>query len=83
MYLSLNKHGYVYSLHYYTYIDSYQDQYLDYYIEAIDEKGNVSKSDIQTVYIGSGQFTQKGNKIVEDPNGEIGGVDPFVVIKNK
>ncbi len=68
---------------YYTYIDSYQDQYLDYYIEAIDEKGNVSKSDIQTVYIGSGQFTQKGNKIVEDPNGEIEGVDPFVVIKNK
>ena len=63
---------------YYTYLKDFQDQMVDYYIEAVDEKGNVTKSDIQTVYVGTGRYKKVGGKIVEDPNGDIQGTYPFV-----
>lgn len=64
---------------YFTYISDYRDQMIDYYIEAVDSRGNVTKTDIQTVYVGSGRYSQNTDgKIVEDPNGAIIGTYPFV-----
>lgn len=62
---------------YYAYIDEYRDQLIDYYMEATDEKGNVTKSEIQSVYVGAGKFRNQGGKIVEDVNGDIDGVHMF------
>ncbi|WP_427976566.1 PKD domain-containing protein [Agarivorans sp.] len=62
---------------YFSYIDQYQEQLLDYYIEATDSKGNVTRSEIQQVYVGAGQFSAVGNQIVEDVNGEIAGEAMF------
>ncbi|MDP4143724.1 MAG: carbohydrate binding domain-containing protein [Bacillota bacterium] len=67
---------------YYAYIKDYKDQLIDYYIEATDSKGNVTKSDIQSVYVGSGTYSKDASgNIVEDPNGTIKGVYPFVTDK--
>ncbi|MFD2670873.1 carbohydrate binding domain-containing protein [Marinicrinis sediminis] len=64
---------------YYTYIDDYQNEMVDYYIEAVDSKGNVTKSDIQTVFVGAGQYREEADgTIVEDMNGPIQGTYPFV-----
>lgn len=63
---------------YYSYITEYRDQLLDYYIEATDSKGNVTKSDIQTVYVGSGKYKKGTNGYVEDSNGTIEGTHPFI-----
>ena len=38
--------------HYWTKITGFHDVLLDYYIEAIDSKGNLAKSDIFHVWIG-------------------------------
>ncbi|MWC29229.1 alpha-amylase [Paenibacillus sp. MMS18-CY102] len=66
---------------YYTYLSDYRDQLVDYYIEAVDAKGNVTKSDIQTVYVGAGTYKNEGGKIVEDVNGTIKGTYPFLTDK--
>ena len=58
---------------YYTYLDQFQQQLLDYYIEATDSKGNISKSDIQQVYVGAGRYKIENNKQIEDINGDIAG----------
>ena len=63
---------------YYSYIGDYKNQLLDYYIEATDAKGNVTKSQIQQVYVGTGQFKQSGEQIIEDSHGDIDGVYPFI-----
>jgi hypothetical protein len=63
---------------YYAYIKNFRDQLLDFYIEAEDEKGNVTKSVIQQVYVGAGKYEKQGNKIVENVNGSIQGTYPFV-----
>ncbi|GAA5218286.1 carbohydrate binding domain-containing protein [Corallincola platygyrae] len=62
---------------YYTYLDQYQEQLLDYYVEAVDAKGNVTRSDIQQVYVGAGRFKNEGGKLVEDVNGDIAGEPAF------
>ena len=62
---------------YYAYIDEYRDQLIDYYMEATDEKGNVTRSEIQSVYVGTGKFKKSGGKIVEDINGDIDGTHMF------
>ena len=64
---------------YYAYFDQFRDQLLDYYIEARDGLGNVTKSDIQHVYVGAGRYryTDK-QKLVEDAKGDITGVNPFL-----
>jgi chitodextrinase len=67
---------------YYSYLSDYRNQLLDYYIEATDAKGNVTKSEIQQVYVGAGTYTKTGtgSGYVEDVNGSVPGVYPFLVI---
>jgi chitodextrinase len=66
---------------YYSYLNEYRDQLVDYYIEATDSKGNVTKSDIQSVYVGAGKFTKDSTgKLIEDVNGAIIGTHPFLVV---
>lgn len=66
---------------YFTYLNQYRDQLIDFYIEAVDSKGNVTKSDIQQVYVGTGKFKNVNGKIVEDMNGDIIGTYPFITDK--
>ncbi|MFC5704061.1 carbohydrate binding domain-containing protein [Cohnella faecalis] len=63
---------------YYSYINNYRDQLLDYYIEATDSKGNVTRSDIQQVYVGAGKYNLVNGKYVEDINGTVTGTHPFI-----
>ncbi len=67
---------------YYSYISDYRDQLLDYYVEMTDSKGNVTKSEIQQVYVGAGTYTASatGSGFVEDVNGTVQGVYPFLVV---
>ena len=63
---------------FYVYLDGYQEQLLDYYIEATDSLGNVTKSEIQQVYVGAGRYSLNDAGVqVEDPNGAIAGEHPF------
>lgn len=66
---------------YYTYFDQYRDQLLDYYIEATDAKGNVTKSEIQQVYVGAGRYKKVDSKYVEDVNGDLEGEPAFFTDK--
>lgn len=64
---------------YYVYLNQYRDQLLDYYIEATDAKGNVTRSDIQQVYVGAGRYKKdSAGKVIEDPAGDIEGTHPFI-----
>ncbi|MDD9950383.1 MAG: hypothetical protein OXT67_02350 [Zetaproteobacteria bacterium] len=65
---------------YYSYIHDYQDVLLDYYIEATDKRGNVSRSQIQQVYVGSGKYRFNADKstLIEDPQGTVAGTYPFI-----
>ncbi|MEM9103677.1 MAG: PKD domain-containing protein, partial [Pseudomonadota bacterium] len=63
---------------YFAYIGDLRDEVVDYYIEAIDARGNVSRSSIQQVYVGAGTYSQVNGKIIEDVNGNIVGTEPFV-----
>ena len=63
---------------YYAYIDDLQDELVDYYMEATDTLGNVTKSEIQQVYVGAGRYTKKDGKWVEDINGEQEGSEAFL-----
>lgn len=66
---------------YYTYLNDYRDQLLDYYIEATDSKGNVTKSEIQQVYVGAGRYKMEDGVKVEDVNGDIEGEHAFFTDK--
>tara|TARA_B100000745_G_scaffold95568_1_gene60445 strand:+ start:204 stop:4742 length:4539 start_codon:yes stop_codon:yes gene_type:complete len=63
---------------YFAYIGDYRDQLLDYYIEATDSKGNVTRSEIQQVYVGAGRYRLEGGVYIEDVNGDVEGTYPFV-----
>ncbi|WP_340022473.1 carbohydrate binding domain-containing protein [Paenibacillus sp. FSL K6-1096] len=63
---------------YFTYLSGYRDQLLDYYIEAKDAKGNVTKSEIQQVYVGAGKYTLANGKYTESMQGTIEGTHPFI-----
>lgn len=67
---------------YYAYFSNYRNQLLDYYIEATDSKGNVTRSEIQQVYVGAGTYrkTTTGSGYVEDTAGTVAGVRPFLTI---
>jgi chitodextrinase len=67
---------------YYAYFTNYRNQLLDYYIEATDSKGNITRSEIQQVYVGAGTYrkTTTGSGYAEDSNGTIAGVRPFLTI---
>ncbi|MES2934480.1 MAG: carbohydrate binding domain-containing protein [Pseudomonadota bacterium] len=69
---------------YYTYLSNYRNQMLDYYIEATDAKGNVTKTEIQQTFVGAGTYTKTttGSGHVEDIDGTVQGVYPFLVIDN-
>lgn len=62
---------------YYSYLDGYQNQLIDYYIEAKDRLGNITRSEIQHVYVGAGHYRKEGNRYLEDPQGPIAGQSPF------
>ena len=42
--------------------------YVDYYVEAVDTKGNVSKSDIYHVYVGDGAGSSGDDSVVFSPS---------------
>ncbi|WNG48981.1 alpha-amylase [Archangium minus] len=65
---------------YYVYLGNYRDQLLDYYIEATDSRGNVTRSEIQSVYVGAGRYNLVGGKYVEDINGSVQGTYPFLMV---
>nr|AKP45383.1 alpha-amylase [Cystobacter sp. Cbv34]QQZ45548.1 CysT [synthetic construct] len=65
---------------YYVYLGNYRDQLLDYYIEATDSRGNITRGEIQSVYVGSGRYNLVGGKYIEDPNGTVQGTHPFLVV---
>lgn len=67
---------------YYVYLSDFRNQLLDYYIELTDAKGNVTKTEIQQVFVGAGKYraTTAGSGFVEDINGTVPGVYPFLVI---
>ncbi|MES2324650.1 MAG: carbohydrate binding domain-containing protein [Pseudomonadota bacterium] len=67
---------------YYVYLSDFRNQLLDYYIELTDAKGNVTKTEIQQVFVGAGKYraTGTGSGYVEDINGTVNGVYPFLVI---
>ncbi|ATB27055.1 carbohydrate binding domain-containing protein [Melittangium boletus] len=65
---------------YYVYLGDYRDQLLDYYIEATDNRGNVTRGEIQSVYVGSGRYNLVGGKYIEDANGTVQGTHPFLVV---
>ncbi len=67
---------------YYTYLSAYRNQLLDYYVEMTDGRGNVTRSEIQQVYVGAGTYSPSatGSGYVEDSNGAVNGVYPFLVI---
>ncbi len=62
---------------YYSYFDKYQNQLIDYYIEAKDRLGNITRSEIQHVYVGAGRYRKEGTRYLEDPAGPIAGQSPF------
>jgi hypothetical protein len=66
---------------YYCYFNQYRNQMVDYYVEATDTKGNVTDSDIQTVFIGPGTYSAGGlSGYTADPNGTVQGTSPFLTI---
>jgi chitodextrinase len=65
---------------YYTYLSGYRNQLLDYYVKMVDGAGNVTRSEIQQVYVGAGTYRIGGNSgYTEDINGSVPGVYPFLV----
>ena len=53
---------------YYALVSGYEDQLLDYYIEARDSRGNVKKSPIQHVWVGSVDVAPPSNIYTATPN---------------
>ena len=64
---------------YYHYFNEFKDELIDYYVEAEDYKGNITKSAIQHVYVGTGLYEQDSKgKWVEAAEGRKG-QDPFSI----
>ena len=62
---------------YYAYINDYRDVLIDYYMEATDNLGNVTKSQIFHTYVGAGRYKNEDGVLVEDVNGDIEGTHMF------
>ena len=62
---------------YYAYISDFRDQLVDYYMEATDNLGNVTRSEIGHTYVGAGRYKQEGGAYIEDVNGDIEGTHMF------
>jgi hypothetical protein len=54
------------ALRYGALVTGQQDVLIDYYVEAVDTQGNLQKSDIQHVYVGSG--SSGGERVTIDPD---------------
>ena len=67
---------------YYAYISDYRDQLVDYYMEATDNLGNVTKSEIQSVYVGAGRYKKTAEGYVEDVEGDVEGTHMFFTDSN-
>ena len=67
---------------YYAYLAGFRNQLLDYYVEMTDSRGNVTRSEIQQVFVGAGTYSPSstGSGFVEDVNGKVAGTYPFLVI---
>jgi chitodextrinase len=67
---------------YYTYLSNYRNQLLDYYVEMTDTLGNVTRSEIQQVFVGAGRYkaVTGGSGYAEDINGTVNGVYPFLTV---
>lgn len=67
---------------YYAYLSGFRNQLLDYYVEMTDSRGNVTRSEIQQVFVGAGTYSPSstGSGFVEDVNGKVAGVYPFLVV---
>jgi PKD repeat protein len=63
---------------YYAYISDFRDQLVDYYMEATDTKGNVTRSEIQSVYVGAGKYRSTEDGMIEDVDGDINGTHMFI-----
>ncbi|MGN1393253.1 MAG: PKD domain-containing protein [Succinivibrionaceae bacterium] len=71
---------------YFAYISDYRDQLVDYYMEAIDNNGNVTRSEINHTYVGAGRYDP--DTFEENVNGQMEGTHMFfsdgtVVLKDK
>lgn len=54
-------------------IAGHQDALLDYYVEAIDGNGNIQRTDIQHVYVGSSVITPGGDRVTLMPEIPVAG----------
>lgn len=62
---------------YYAYISDFRDQLVDYYMEATDNLGNVTRSEIGHTYVGAGRYNKTGDGYVEAVDGEVEGTHMF------
>ncbi|RMF84847.1 MAG: hypothetical protein D6744_02365 [Planctomycetota bacterium] len=61
------------ALRYSAMITGQQDVLIDYYVEAIDNQGNVARSDIQHVYVGVGDAGGGGGGVTITPDPAVAG----------
>ena len=64
----------------YVYLGGYRDELVDYYIEAIDTRGNLTRSEIQSVFVGVGTYKLLNGKYIEDAGGTVPGTHPFLIV---
>lgn len=61
------------ALRYGAMIEGVNDALVDYYVEATDALGNVQRTDIQHVYVGSSVITPGGDRVVLTPDPAVAG----------
>ena len=66
------------ALRYGAMITGQQDALIDYYVEAIDGNGQITRSDIQHVYVGLASSSGGGDAVTIDPSPAIAG-DPVMI----
>ncbi|MCC6547331.1 hypothetical protein IT570_09200 [Candidatus Sumerlaeota bacterium] len=70
--------------HYSVEVTGLRDKLIDYYIEAVDGKGNVSRSPIQHVYIGTGEGSGGGGggtRVTINPSPAVRGEEATITYK--
>ncbi|MFG0252295.1 MAG: carbohydrate-binding protein, partial [Phycisphaerales bacterium JB038] len=58
---------------YHAQVTGFESVLVDYYIEAVDGRGNVTRSPIQHVYIGDGSGSGGGDVVTVDPDPPVAG----------
>jgi hypothetical protein len=59
-------------------ITGQEDALIDYYVEAIDARGNIARSDIQHVWVGAGVATPVGDTVTVNPDPVVAGQSVLV-----